>query len=187
MFSAPEKNIEQIGIAENSIVVDFGAGSGAYTLAAAKFMNGTGKVYAVEVQKDLLTTLQNTCTREHIGNVSYIWGNCEILGGTKLSDSTADLVFVSNVLFQAPDKRTIIAEAKRILKQGGRLVVIDWTASFNGMGPEQGQVFSEEEAKKLVLEFPFTFDKSINAGNFHYGLVFRKGLYQTVAQPQIRQ
>jgi ubiquinone/menaquinone biosynthesis C-methylase UbiE len=178
MFSAPEKNIEQLGIADNLIVADFGAGTGAYSIAAAKAMHGTGKVYAVEVQKDLLTTLQNTCNTEHIANISYIWGNCELSGGTKLSDNTCDIVIVSNVLFQAPDKKGVINEAKRVLKQGGVLLIIDWTASFNGMGPEKDQVFSELGARQLVSEFPFTFEKTISAGNFHYGLVFRKGLYQ---------
>ena len=182
MFSAPEKNIEQIELKDNSTVVDFGAGSGAYTIASAKAMHGTGKVYAVEVQKDLLTSLQSTCTKEHLSNVAYIWGNCELPGGTKLSDNVADVVIVSNILFQAEDKKGIIAEARRVLKQGGTLLVIDWTASFNGMGPEKDQIFSEMDAKKIITESTFTFDKTINAGNFHYGLLFRKGLYQ---QPKV--
>jgi ubiquinone/menaquinone biosynthesis C-methylase UbiE len=178
MFSAPEKNIEQIGISDNLIVADFGAGTGAYSIAVAKAMHGTGRVYAIEVQKDLLTTLQNTCKSEHIANVSYIWGNCELLGGTKLSDNTCDLVIVSNVLFQATDKKGVISEARRVLKQSGTLLIVDWTASFNGMGPEKNQIFSEDEARKLMADVPFSFEKSITAGNFHYGLVYRKGLYQ---------
>ena len=49
MFSAPEKNIEQLGLSPKQVVADFGAGSGAYTLAAAMALKGTGKVYAIEV------------------------------------------------------------------------------------------------------------------------------------------
>ena len=178
MFSAPEKNVDQLELAPNQVVADFGAGSGAYTMAVAKALKGTGRVYAIEVQQGLLTTLQNTCKDQHIGNVSFIWGNIELRGGSKLGDNTCDLVILSNVLFQAPDKKAVIEEARRVLRPSGKLLLIDWTASFNNMGPTTEQVFPEMEAKKLAEDERFSFEKSIDAGNFHYGLVFRKGLYQ---------
>lgn len=174
MFSAPEKNIEQLALKEGQIVADFGAGSGAYTLAAAKALRGTGKVYAVDVQKDLLTRLQNTCAAEHVGNVAFVWGDLERVGGTKLHDNSCDVVLVSNILFQAPDKKTILEEAKRILKPGGTLLVIDWTGSFNNMGPTPEQIFPEADARKLAEVVGFAFDRPMNAGNYHYGLVLTK-------------
>lgn len=185
MFSAPEKNIEQLGLAENLLVADFGCGPGAYTIAAAKALNGTGKVYAIEVQKDLLTKLEGTCHDQHIGNVSFIWGNLELPGGTKLRDGSCDVVILSNLLFQAPNKEGVIDEVRRVLRQGGRLLLIDWTASFNNMGPTAGQVYPENEARNLVESKSFTFEKAISAGNFHYGLIFRKGLYQGRDTPGI--
>lgn len=176
MFSAPEKNIEQLHLVDDQVVADFGAGSGAYTLAAAQAMHGTGKVFAIDVQKDLLTRLQNTCAHEHLGNVSFIWGDLEKPGGTKLHDGSCDVVILSNVLFQALDKVALIEEARRVLRPGGLLLLIDWTGSFNNMGPTQAQVFPEAEGRKIAEESGFLFDRSINAGNYHYGLVMRKVL-----------
>lgn len=181
MFSAPEKNIEQLHLQHNQTVADFGAGSGAYTLAAAIALEGTGNVYAIDVQKDLLTRLESTCREAHVGNVSFIWGNLEKVGGTKLIDQSVDVVIVSNVLFQAEDKKKLVEEARRVLKQGGTLLVVDWTASFNNLGPTPEQVFPELEARKLVESLNFSFDRALNAGNFHYGLVFKKGLFNTPA------
>lgn len=178
MFSVPEKNIEELDLHEGQSVADFGAGSGAYTLAAAAVLKGAGRVYAVDVQKDLLGRLEKICQEKHFGNVSFVWGNIEALGGTKLREQSVDVVIVSNVLFQTPDKKTVIEEAKRVLKYGGRLLLIDWSGSFNNMGPTSEQVFSELAARKLVESLDFTFDRSLNAGNYHYGLIFRKGLYQ---------
>lgn len=178
MFSVPEKVVEELHLQPNQIVADFGAGSGAYTLAVAAALNGSGKVYAIDVQKDLLTRLENSCRELHLGNVSFIWGNLEQRGGTKLRDGFADMVIVSNVLFQAPDKKTIIEEAKRVLKHGGKLLLIDWTGSFNNLGPTPEQVFPEQEARTLVESLAFTFSRTVNAGNYHYGLIFNKGLYQ---------
>lgn len=177
MFSAPEKNIEELHIVPNQIIADLGSGSGAYTIAAAKALNGTGKVYAVDVQKDLLTRLENTCKENHLGNVSFIWGDLEKAGGVKLRDQSCDVVIISNVLFQSTEKRAIISEARRILKHGGLLLLVDWTGSFNNMGPTPEQVFPEIEAQKLIESLNFTLDRTINAGNFHYGFIFKKGLY----------
>lgn len=184
MFSAPEKNIEQLNLQPNQIVADFGAGSGAYTIAAAKAMNGTGKVYAIDVQKDLLTRLENTCKEAHVSNVSFVWGNLEQVGGTKLRDQSVDVAILSNVLFQTPDKKGVIEEIKRVLKPGGTLLVIDWTASYSNMGPSSEQVVPELEARQLVESLAFTFNRSLNAGNFHYGLVFKKGLYDSPDIPK---
>src|SRR5437870_3704963 len=109
MFSAPEKNIDQLGIEPNKIIADFGAGSGAYTIAAAKALNGTGKVYAIDVQKDLLTRLENTCREQHLSNVGFVWANLEQPGGAKLADQSVDIAILSNVIFQVEgdDKKRI--------------------------------------------------------------------------------
>lgn len=178
MFSAPEKNIEQLHLAKNQIIADFGAGTGAYAIAAAQAMRGTGNVYAIEVQKDLLARLEKACQEAHVGNVSFVWGNIEALGGTKLRDQSVDVVIISNVLFQALDKKTVLEEAHRVLRQGGTLLFIDWTASFNSMGPTADQVIPEQEARVLIESQGFTFNRILNAGNYHYGFIFSKGLSQ---------
>lgn len=174
MFSVPEKNIEQLHLADNQTIADFGAGSGAYTVAAAKAMHGTGKVYAIDVQKDLLTRLQNTCKEEHLTNVSFIWGDVEKPGGTKLKDGSCDVVLLSNILFQVPDKKDAIEEAKRVLHLGGILLIVDWAASFNNMGPVKEQVFPEGAGRSLAEESGFTFVRLIHAGNYHYGMIFKR-------------
>ena len=186
MFSAPKKNIEQLQLVPNNVVADFGAGGGAYTIAAAEALHGTGKVYAIDVQKDLLTRLENTCREQNLGNVGFIWGDLEHMGGTKLGDNSVDVAIISNVLFQTTDKKIVLEEMKRILRDKGTLLIIDWTGSFNNLGPTPEQVFPELEARNLIESLRFTFDRNIDAGNFHYGMIFKKGLYQGVA-PQTAQ
>ena len=53
MFSDPIKNLKMLGLKENDIVVDLGAGTGFYSVAAGTLVS-RGKVYAVELQKDFL-------------------------------------------------------------------------------------------------------------------------------------
>lgn len=155
-------------------VCDLGAGSGYYTVSAGEIVAETGRVYAVEVQKELMGRIKNQAKEAGLKNVEIIWGDIEESGGTKLADNSMDAVFLTNTLFQVEDKEATLHEAKRILKTGGVLLLVDWTDSFDGMGPHKDHVVSMETARKLCKDTGFEFDKNIEAGKHHYGFVVRK-------------
>ena len=112
MFTKPEQNILHLGLKEGMRVADFGAGTGFYSRAASERVGYTGKVYAIEVQKDLVKKLESEVKHWGLSNVDCIWGDIERRGGTKISDQSMDAVIVSNVLFQAEDKLGLIDEAR---------------------------------------------------------------------------
>lgn len=175
MFSSPEKNLEQFGVGTNMSVADLGAGSGFYTLAAARMMKlGTGKVYAIEVQRDLLGRIKDAADKEMLKNIEYIWANFEKVNGSKLHDHIIDRAIVSNVLFQIEDADKVIAlkEIARILKTDGKVLFIDWSESFNGMGPTKDTVFSRSKALELFRSAGFKEERDIDAGAHHYGIIF---------------
>jgi ubiquinone/menaquinone biosynthesis C-methylase UbiE len=174
MFSDPRHNIEQLGISDNAIVADFGAGSGFYSMEAALAVAPLGKVYAVDVQKDLLDRLKKQATEHHIRNIEIIAGDLEKLGGSKLRDGSCDVVIASNVLFMVGDKKSFFLEACRVLKPKGRILVIDWSGSFSQMGPHHTHVFAKDDAMKLARETGFVFEREISTGSQHYGIIFRK-------------
>jgi len=176
MFSDPEKIVDQLGLEESTtaIAADLGAGSGAYTIALAKRLKDSGKVYAVEVQKDLVARLKNLAINQGLSNVEVVWGDIERQGATKLADRSVDLVTIANTVFQVEDKEGMVGEVKRILKPGGRVLVVDWTSSFGGLGPEQSAVVSAKDAQDLFERGGFSFEKNIDAGANHYGLFMRK-------------
>jgi ubiquinone/menaquinone biosynthesis C-methylase UbiE len=174
MFADPKKNIEQFGLEPGQKVADLGSGSGFYSLAAAEVLRGSGAVYAVDVQQDLLTTLSNAARAEKLGVIQTIWGDIEKTGGTKLADKSVDAAIVSNVLFQAESKEGLLKEAFRILKPRGRLLLIDWSDSFGGMGPHPESVVNREAAEKLLSETGFQYEREISAGEHHYGLIYKR-------------
>ena len=67
-FADPKENILQLGLREGMRVGDFGAGSGHYTLAASGIVGGEGKVYAIDVQEDVLRRLRDAA--RHAGRVN---------------------------------------------------------------------------------------------------------------------
>lgn len=174
MFSDPEKNIEQFSLGKGNYVADLGSGAGFYTFAAAEAVGEDGCVYAIDVQKDLLQKIKKEAQLKHLKNIEIVWADLEHIGGTKLRDFSMDAIVMSNVLFQLKQKDNTISEIKRILKRGGRILLVDWLSSFGGMGPQMSDVLTQEEAKKLFLRQGFTLDREIAAGAQHYGMIFRK-------------
>jgi ubiquinone/menaquinone biosynthesis C-methylase UbiE len=173
MFTNPEQIILQLGLQEGMRIADFGSGTGFYSKAASPRVGYTGKVYAIEVQKDLVKKLESELKSWGISNVSCIWGDIEKRGGTKISDHCLDAVIVSNVLFQAEDKIGLIEEVKRVLKSGGKVLLIDWSESFGGMGPAPKHVVTKDAAKDLFEKRGFKSIEDISTNPHHYGIIFR--------------
>ena len=172
MFADPVKNLNQFAIEEDMVVADLGAGTGFYTIAVAP-MVPKGKVYAVEVIADFLTTIRNKLKDAHLSNVECILGNVEKINGTKLGSGIIDRVIASNVLFQIEDKSQFTDEIKRILKPAGKVLLIDWSDE-SPLGPKTEHVVTEKRAREIFEKKEFIFEREIDAGEHHYGIIFRK-------------
>ncbi len=153
-------------------VGDFGAGSGHYARVAAGVVGEGGKVYAIDVQEDVLKHLKLNSHAHHQSIIESVWGDIEKPGGTHLRDATLDAVILANILFQIEDREALIAEIKRVLRSGGKLLVVDWAGSYGGIGPDQKQVVPEHEAEAFFINGGFHKVKSFRAGSHHYGIIF---------------
>ncbi len=172
-FSKPSDIVGVLGIGPGMVIADFGAGSGAYTLAAAALVGEHGKVFAIDVQKELLTRLKNEAGRRGYGNVDIIWGDFEVNQGSRIKAESVDVVFVANVLFQCEHKLGAIREALRVLKPGGLLALVDWTDSFNSLVPVPAHVVTEAQARAYCETAGALFVSTFPAGEHHYGLLYK--------------
>ncbi len=173
-FADPQTNIEALGLELGMKVADIGAGIGAYAFAAARKVGSNGRIYAIDVQHELLAKLKGEARKLHIENIETVWADIEMRNGTKLRDALVDAVIVSNILFQVGEKRGLVGEVKRILRKDGRVLVIDWAESFGGLGPAPKDVYKKEEARALFIGEGFQFITEFDAGDHHYGLVLTK-------------
>ncbi len=174
MFSDPSYNIEQLSLQSGMKVADLGCGSGFYSMALAKAVGDKGRVYAIDVQKGLLDRLKKEAMIEGFHNVEVVWGDVEKKHGTKLRDESADAVVVANLLFQIGQKVDFANEIQRILRQRGKLLLIDWSGSFGGVGPDQDQVVAKRIGQELFEQNGFVFEREIRAGDHHWGIIMRK-------------
>lgn len=173
-FTDPEKNISELHLRDGMIVADFGAGMGAHAIAAGKKVGDHGRVYAVEVQKDFLQNIKTAARDAKLSNIEVIWGDIEIPHGTKIKDGSVDAVIIANVLFQAEDKKGLATEARRVLKSGGQMMLLDWTDSFGGLGPHPREVVIEKDAKRILGDAGFAVERTFPAGDHHYGIIATK-------------
>ncbi len=173
MFSDPVKNLSQFDLQPGMKVVDIGAGSGYYTIESAKKVGAAGMVYAVDVQRELLDKIKNSANLVGLHNIEAVWGNAEKIGGTKLRESIADRIVLSNTLFQIDpmDRDNLALELKRILKPAGKIMLIDWQ-SGSPLSPRT--LVPSLEAESLFKKAGFTVEKNFDAGDHHYGIIFKK-------------
>jgi len=171
-FANPRDNVLQLGLREGMKIGDLGAGSGHYALAAAAAVGETGVVYAIDVQEDILRHLKDAAERAGLHNLETVWGDIEKKGGTKLKDQVLDAAILSNVMFQVGHHAGALEEVRRIVRPGGKVLVIDWAGSYGHLGPPPNHVVAEHEAEKLFIDAGFYKAKGFRAGPHHYGLVF---------------
>ena len=86
-------------------------------------------------------------------------------------DSENWFSLVTNLIFQIEKRKEVFDEAGRVLKAGGKLLVVDWKEDAK-IGP--GQKISARELKELAQNSGFSLESEFEAGNFHIGLIFTK-------------
>jgi len=121
----PSQLIERSGIKKGMRVLDLGCGSGAFTPFIARVVGQKGKVYALDIQADMLRQLENKLSRPEnrdIKNIKLIEGNAYEL---PFDDNSLDLVNMVTVLQEIPDRNRTLQEVKRVLKPGGFLAVTE--------------------------------------------------------------
>ncbi len=171
-FSSPHENVLQLGLLEGMKVGDLGAGTGHYSRVAAAIVGHAGRVYAIDVQEDILKHLKLNTHEQHQGIINTVWGDIEKQGGTHLRDQSLDAVMLANTFFQIENRFGLLDEIKRVLKPGGKLMVVDWAGSYGGMGPVPEKVVTEHDAEAFFINGGFHKAKSFRAGSHHYGILF---------------
>lgn len=175
MFIEPNVAVDSLDVLPGMTAADFGAGAGFYTIALARRLGDSGKVYAIDIRKETLEVVRSKAKAEKLSNVEALWGDLEKPEGSHLQSNSLDIVVISNILFQASDKAAVAGEAARVLRRGGRVMVVEWLSSSpGGLGPPQEHRVAKNEVESLFRQHNLNFEKEFDAGMHHFGLIFRK-------------
>jgi ubiquinone/menaquinone biosynthesis C-methylase UbiE len=173
-FVEPSVVSSHFHLRPGDVVADFGAGSGYFIETLANLVGPTGRVYACEIQKQLVEKIGDLARSKGLSQVQPLWSDLEVIGGSKIPDGVLDAAIMVNTYFQFDDRAVALAEVLRTLRSGGKFFLIDWSESFGGLGPQPGQVVAARTAEVEGETAGFNLERSFDAGDHHYGLAFRK-------------
>ena len=122
----PDKLIERSGIKPGMMVIDLGCGSGAFTPFVARVVGESGKVYAVDIQPEMLRQLERKLTKVENQDITNIELKQASAYELPFADESIDLVYMVTVLMEIPDRFRALREIRRVLKPGGTLAVTEF-------------------------------------------------------------
>ena len=156
--------LERIGIRRGQTVLDFGCGSGTYTIPAAKIVGERGRVYALDKDKEALDALMQRGESAGLKNIERIKTSGEIKIG--LTDESVDVVLMFDVFHsyyfpQAGDRRRLLSEIYRIMKP----------TAFVSVWPKHMESETEDEVEKAN----FRLEKELSEMLIHDNRNLEKG------------
>jgi len=172
--SDPKAILENAGVSEGETVADFGCGVGFFVMEIAKIIGPAGKVFAIDINKDLLDSLKGKAIDSGMRNIYGVLADLEKPGATGLDGDSVDVVLMINLLYLIKNKEAVLKEAHRVLNKGGKLVIMDWSSNGQHTMIEKEQLVSTKEIKELTSKLDFKKLKTFEAGLAHEVNVFIK-------------
>ncbi len=169
-----ENILNKMPVWEGISIADFGSGSGIFTIELAKRLNNNGHILAIDILEKPLAFLIENAKRQ---NVAHLINTkiCDLENKSLGRDlqSGFDVVTIVNMLFQVKDKENVLKEAKRVLKDSGFLVIVDWEIYKIPMSQNLYPV-NKKELIKVVEKIGFGLKEEVRLSNTHFGLIFTK-------------
>jgi ubiquinone/menaquinone biosynthesis C-methylase UbiE len=167
----PEKALDAIGIASGSTVADVGAGSGYFTVRMAHRVGATGRVFANDLQPQMLAMLKNRLDRERLQNVTLIQGTVD---DPRLPPGALDLILMVDVYHEFSQPQIMLRRMREALKPGGRLVLLEYRKEDPSVPIRPEHKMSVAEAKLEVEAEGYTLSRVDEALPRQHILIFTR-------------
>ena len=168
----PQLLFEKIQLQSGMSIADFGCGrTGHISFPAALIVGESGSVYAIDVQKDVLDNIRSRAKMDGLSQIHTVWSNLEQVGATAIPPQSIDIVCMVNLLGQAANPLAICAEASRLLKAKGRLLIVDWAHEGLSIAPTAEKLVNMEVIAKNLDHHGFVVQEFFDAGKYHRGVV----------------
>jgi arsenite methyltransferase len=118
----PDRVVAELGLQPGDQVADIGAGSGYFTFRLADAVGPTGRVYAVDVDEEIVRDLEEAARKKGYSNVTVVLGE---FADPLLPDGEIDLVFLCNTYHHLDEQVAYFDRLRVDLKPGGRLAIVE--------------------------------------------------------------
>ena len=130
-WQMPDEVMDALGIADGATVADLGAGGGWFTVRLARRVGPGGRVYAQDIQPQMIESISRRVSREGLTNVSTVLGTAD---DPRLPGSL-DAVLIVGTYPEISDPVTLLRRVAAALKPDGRIGIVDFTLEGGGPGP----------------------------------------------------
>ena len=164
-WNNPQEFVAAVDVPAGARVAEICSGTGWFTFELEKAVRPRGMVYALDMQPAMLQILR--ARRENWERILTL--PCRE-NEFELDDGEADVVFHANTLHECADPEKHLREVARVLKDGGRLILIEWhwADEESQPGPHNSERIEPDDAKKLVEAAGFTVQSLEDIGPYHY-------------------
>lgn len=171
----PKVLFEKARLRSSMHIADLGCGKvGHIVFPAAPIIGKQGIIYAADVLKNVLEEIKKRAAMEGLAEVQTVWTNLEIVGRTAIPAKSLDAAFIINVLNQSDNRHGILEEARRLLKDKARLLVVDWSKRGLPFAPPVERYVDFQDIKNWSRLHGFAVQEEFDMGPFHHGLVLFK-------------
>ena len=150
----PEEVLDRLSLQPGWTVADIGAGTGYFTLPIAARIAPAGRVFAVDVSPEMLARLHEKLAEARLTNVQCVEAEAS---ATTLPPHSCNCALLANVWHEFDGHAAVLAEARRILRPGAHLAILDWRPDVEPVhGPPLEHRISAASARQALAQAGFT-------------------------------
>lgn len=168
---APQKMLAALGLRPGEVVADIGAGSGYHTFRLAKLVGPKGKVYAVDIQPEMLAIIRHRMKLGKVKNVIPVLGT---VTDPRLPAETLDLALLVDVYHEFSHPYEMMDALLRALKPRGRVVFVEFRLEDPRVPIKRLHRMSEEQVRREMTPFPLRHVKTWEFLPWQHLIIFEK-------------
>jgi len=166
---APDRALDAIGVSTGQTVADVGAGSGYFSVRLARRVGPSGRVFAVDIQPEMIALIDARIAREHLTNVRTVLGGED---DPHLPDRAVDLVLMVDVYHELQRPQAMLQRIRQALSPSGRLVLLEYRKEDPTVPIRPEHKMSVADAKAELEAEGYTLDRVIDVLPRQHILVF---------------
>lgn len=167
----PDLLLSELGLMPGMTVVDVGAGTGYYSWRMAKRVGGSGVVYAVDIQPEMLALLERQVKRRGARNVKPVLGTAT---DPRLAGASLDLALLVDVYHELEYPHEMLAAIVRALKPGGRVVIVEYKAEDPAVPIKPLHKMREAQVRKEAAVHPLQWVRTVRTLPWQHVVIYRK-------------
>jgi ubiquinone/menaquinone biosynthesis C-methylase UbiE len=164
--------MDALSIAEGSVVADLGAGSGWFTIRLANRVGPNGKVFAEDIQPEMIGVIRRRVNRENLQR------RVEVKLGKptdpELPPNALDAALIVDSFYEMEQPVVLLRNLARALKKNGRIGIVNFTKAGGGPGPPMEERVDPERVIREARAAGLTLIAQPNFLRYQYMLVFAK-------------